>query len=175
MSFKKKDFAKFCTLFVAIMTVGLWIIKSMWYSYQSGRFSVYEIDSCYINFNDEGLLLQIIQMVAIFVIWFGVNYLYYIIAVSKDINKFQFRKVLKLIAFYLVEMFLLFMIVIIISHVSIIELIKDINGSYIVALLIMLFITCLLINIFGIEFSIEKCLTNHKKKKIESKKKWENK
>lgn len=49
----EKDFTKFSALFVAVMTVGLWVIKGMWYAYQSGRFSVYGIASCYITSDDE--------------------------------------------------------------------------------------------------------------------------
>ena len=58
----EKDFTKFSALFVAVMTVGLWVIKGMWYAYQSGRFSVYGIASCYITSDDESFLLQIIQL-----------------------------------------------------------------------------------------------------------------
>ena len=54
----EKDFTKFSALFVAVMTVGLWVIKGMWYAYQSGRFSVYGIASCYITSDDESFLLQ---------------------------------------------------------------------------------------------------------------------
>ncbi len=163
------DFTKFSALFVVFMTVGLWIIKSMWYAYQSGRFSVYGIDSCYIALNDESVLLQIIQMVAVLVVWFSIDYLYYTIAVSKDETKFHFRRTLKLLAFWVVEMCLLFIIIIILSRVNIIELIKASTGSDIVTILIILAGTCFMVNIYGIEFVIGKKLANRKKKKIESK------
>lgn len=72
----EKDFTKFSALFVAVMTVGLWVIKGMWYAYQSGRFSVYGIASCYITSDDESFLLQIIQLAAVLIVWFGINYLF---------------------------------------------------------------------------------------------------
>lgn len=71
----EKDFTKFSALFVAVMTVGLWVIKGMWYAYQTGRFSVYGIDSCYISSDNESILLQIIQMTAVLVVLFSINYL----------------------------------------------------------------------------------------------------
>jgi hypothetical protein len=46
---------------------------------------------------------------------------------------------------------------------------KDLTGNNIVAILLLLAFTCFMVNIYGIEFAIEKKLANRKKKKKESK------
>lgn len=165
----EKDFAKFSALFVAFMTVGLWVIKGMWYAYQSGRLSVYRIDSCYIVPNDESFWLQIIQMMAVLVVWIGINYLYYKISALKDETKFHWRRKLKLVVFWISEMFLLFIVVIITSGINCIELIKDSTAKSVAEMLFVLACTCFVVNIYGIEFTIEKKLANRKKKKLGSK------
>lgn len=113
----EKDFTKFSALFVAVMTVGLWVIKGMWYAYQSGRFSVYGIASCYITSDDESFLLQIIQLAAVLIVWFGINYLFYTILVSEDETKYHWKRKLKSVVFWIVEMLLLLIMVLITSRV----------------------------------------------------------
>lgn len=114
----EKDFTKFSALFVAVMTVGLWVIKGMWYAYQSGRFSVYGIASCYITSDDESFLLQIIQLAAVLIVWFGINYLFYTILVSEDETKYHWKRKLKSVVFWIVEMLLLLIMVLITSTSS---------------------------------------------------------
>ena len=211
----EKDFTKFSALFVAVMTVGLWVIKGMWYAYQTGRFSVYGIDSCYISSDNESILLQIIQMTAVLVVLFSINYIYYKISVSEDKSKFHWRRKLRLLGYWLTEMFLLFILVLITSGINIIDLIKDcefltyyedgvayrgkasemymptqnllryfaskpttrfidLQGykemvgkereKYLTSFLIEF-----VVNIYGIEFAIEKKLSSRKRKKLESK------
>lgn len=165
----EKDFTKFSALFVAVMTVGLWVIKGMWYAYQSGRFSVYGIASCYITSDDESFLLQIIQLVAVLIVWFGINYLFYTILVSEDETKYHWKRKLKSVVFWIVEMLLLLIMVLITSRVSIINLIKDSTVESVVVLLIVLAFVCAAVNIYGIEFAIEKKFSDRKKKKLKSK------
>lgn len=165
----EKDFTKFSALFVAVMTVGLWVIKGMWYAYQTGRFSVYGIDSCYISSDNESILLQIIQMTAVLVVLFSINYIYYKISVSEDESKFHWRRKLRLLGYWLTEMFLLFMLVLITSGINIIDLIKDSTANNVVVLLIAIIFACFVVNIYGIEFAIEKKLSSRKRKKLESK------
>lgn len=165
----EKDFTKFSALFVAVMTVGLWVIKGMWYAYQTGRFSVYGIDSCYISSDNEGILLQIIQMTAVLVVLFSINYIYYKISVSEDKSKFHWRRKLRLLRYWLTEMFLLFILVLITSGINIIDLIKDSTANNVVVLLIAIIFACFVVNIYGIEFAIEKKLSSRKRKKLESK------
>ena len=150
----EKDFTKFSALFVAVMTVGLWVIKGMWYAYQSGRFSVYGIASCYITSDDESFLLQIIQLAAVLIVWFGINYLFYTILVSEDETKYHWKRKLKSVVFWIVEMLLLLIMVLITSRVSIINLIKDSTVESVVMLLIVLAFVCAAVNIYGIEFAI---------------------
>ena len=165
----EKDFTKFSALFVAVMTVGLWVIKGMWYAYQSGRFSVYGIASCYITSDDESFLLQIIQLAAVLIVWFGINYLFYTILVSEDETKYHWKRKLKSAVFWIVEMLLLLIMVLITSRVSIINLIKDSTVESVVMLLIVLAFVCAAVNIYGIEFAIEKKFSDRKKKKLKSK------
>lgn len=165
----EKDFTKFSALFVAVMTVGLWVIKGMWYAYQTGRFSVYGIDSCYISSDNESILLQIIQMTAVLVVLFSINYIYYKISVSEDKSKFHWRRKLRLLGYWLTEMFLLFILVLITSGINIIDLIKDSTANNVVVLLIAIIFACFVVNIYGIEFAIEKKLSSRKRKKLESK------
>ena len=165
----EKDFTKFSALFVAVMTVGLWVIKGMWYAYQSGRFSVYGIASCYITSDDESFLLQIIQLAAVLIVWFGINYLFYTILVSEDETKYHWKRKLKSVVFWIVEMLLLLIMVLITSRVSIINLIKDSTVESVVMLLIVLAFVCAAVNIYGIEFAIEKKFSDRKKKKLKSK------
>lgn len=96
----EKDFTKFSALFVAVMTVGLWVIK-VCVAYQSGRFSVYGIASCYITSDDESFLLQIIQLAAVLIVWFRINYLFYTILVSEDETKYHWKRKLKSVVFWL--------------------------------------------------------------------------
>lgn len=165
----EEDFTKFSALFVAVMTVGLWVIKGMWYAYQTGRFSVYGIDSCYISSDNESILLQIIQMTAVLVVLFSINYIYYKISISEDKSKFHWRRKLRLLAYWLTEMFLLFILVLITSGINIIDLIKDSTANNVVVLLIAIIFACFVVNIYGIEFAIEKKLSSRKSKKLESK------
>lgn len=165
----EEDFTKFSALFVAVMTVGLWVIKGMWYAYQTGRFSVYGIDSCYISSDNESILLQIIQMTAVLVVLFSINYIYYKISISEDKSKFHWRRKLRLLAYWLTEMFLLFILVLITSGINIIDLIKDSTANNVVVLLIAIIFACFVVNIYGIEFAIEKKLSSRKRKKLESK------
>lgn len=88
----KEDFGKFSAIVAVIFSAGLWIVKSMWYSYMSGKLSVYKIDRCYINADSENIFLQIIQVVAIIVIGFFVNYLYYKISVAEDQSRLSWKK-----------------------------------------------------------------------------------
>lgn len=165
----EKDFTKFSALFVAVMTIGLWVIKGMWYAYQTGRFSVYGIDSCYISSDNESILLQIIQMTAVLVVLFSINYIYYKISVSEDKSKFHWRRKLRLLVYWLTEIFLLFILVLITSGINIIDLIKDSTANNVVVLLIAIIFACFVVNIYGIEFAIEKKLSSRKRKKLESK------
>ena len=165
----EKDFTKFSALFVAVMTVGLWVIKGMWYAYQTGRFSVYGIDSCYISSDNESILLQIIQMTAVLVVLFSINYIYYKISVSEDKSKIHWRRKLRLLAYWLTEMILLFILVLITSGINIIDLIKDSTANNVVVLLIAIIFACFVVNIYGIEFAIKKKLSSRKRKKLESK------
>lgn len=151
----KKDFGKFSAIVAVIFSIVLWGIKSMWYAYMSGKFSVYKIDTCYINADNENVFLQIIQLAAIVIIWFTINYIYYKISVAEDKSKFSWKKRGKLLSFWVVEMFMSFAWFLFYSHTEISDLVCEITVGEVFALLIAFFIFCVMINIFAIEFLAE--------------------
>lgn len=151
----EKDYVKEGAVIAALFSIGIWIIKSLWYAYQSGRFSVYGIDRCYINLDNENIFLQVIQLVAIVVVWAFVNYIYYKISISEDDAKGHWKRKLKLLLFWLLEMLVLAGIVIIMAKIKIPDLIQEMTPKYVIYMLFALFLLSLMINIYGIEFSVD--------------------
>ena len=151
----KEDFAKFSAIVAVTFSAGLWVVKSIWYAYMSGKFSVYKIDSCYINADGENFFLQIIQLAAIFVIWFFINYIYYKISVAEDKSRFSWKKVIKILGFWIVEMFISFIWILFSTHTEFKKLVSEITGSEVIAIVIVSFVFCLMVNIYAIEFLVE--------------------
>lgn len=166
----KKDFAKFSAVLAVIFSMGLWAIKSIWYAYMSGKFFVYKIDRCYINANSENIFLQIIQFGAILIIWFTTNYIYYRISIAEDKSKLHWKKIRNVLFFWLVEMLLFVVIILFASPIGFRKEVGGTTGREIVSLVAMLFILCLLTNIYAIEFLIE---CSYKRKKGTNKQKVE--
>lgn len=154
----KEDFAKFSAFAAVIFSVGLWIIKSIWYTYLLGKFSVYNIDECYINANNEKVILQIVQLASILVVWILIDYMYYKILVAEDKS---WKKRIKILIFWIAEMVFIFFTFL---RYYVDEISKRNILSYIIALLFI----CLMINIFAIEFWIEEQLKRKKAKKIDN-------
>lgn len=101
-------------------------------------------------------MLQIIQLAAVLIVWFGINYLFYTILVSEDETKYHWKRKLKSVVFWIVEMLLLLIMVLITSRVSIINLIKDSTVESVVMLLIVLAFVCLAVNIYGINLRLRR-------------------
>lgn len=162
----KGDFAKFSTIVAVTFSVGLWVVKSIWYAYMSGKLSVYKIDSCYINANNTNIFLEIIQLATIFIVWLFMNYLFYEISVTEDKSKFSWKKKRNIIFLCGIENFMLFVWVLSSAKTKFGELIAEITVGKAMALLMLFLILSFLINIFAIEFLIER---KRKDKKVNSK------
>lgn len=165
----KKDFAKFSAVVAVLFSAGLWLLKSVWYAYQSGRISVYGIDRCYINTDNESVFLQIIQMAAILTVWYCVSTIYYKISISEDESFFHWKRKVKKLQFWIIEMVVLFGIILAMSGISIIDVVKELTIVYAVAYIVLMWAICLVINIFGIMFARDYKSTKKKKETDEAK------
>lgn len=161
----KEDFTKFGAIAAVIFSIALWGIKSIWYAYLSGKFWVYKVDKCYIHADNENIFLQIIQLASIVVIWFLIDYMYYKISVAEDESRFCWKRKRNKLIFWMVEMGLAFVAVLLFSHTNSGKLIGEITIGDILEILILDFVLCLIINIYAIELSIEERLKKKKEKK----------
>lgn len=167
----KKDFKKFSTIVAVAFSIGLWVVKSIWYAYMSGKFSVYKIDRCYINADNENIFLQTIQLAALFIVWIFINYAYYTISVAEDTSKIHWKRKIKILIFWIIEMVVAFVFVLLETHNQLLEVLGGITVIDIVALIIAFFILCLMVNVFAIEFLIKKRWKERKRNKINTSKK----
>lgn len=159
IDYARDNFEKFSALFIAIITTGIWLIRTLGYCYQSGVLSVYNISKSYIAI-DNNFFYQIIQVIAVFVILFISNFILSFLSIKPDQSRFHFKRKIKIILFFIFEIIVIFSIVLISSSMSVISLIKDIKGSsltsnlltFAVIFFILLFFT-VVINIFGIELA----------------------
>ena len=149
-----KDFAKFSAVIAVLFSAGLWVIKSMWYAHYSGAFSVYKIDRCYINMDNEDVFLQIIQWCAILVLGIFVNYVYYWISTTEDKSWFHWKRKLKKSVFWLLEMIILFVYFMQESDTNWNVLLEENIWSDLLAAIIVLWFVCLFINIYAIEIAL---------------------
>ena len=149
-----KDFAKFSTILAAFFSIGIWLIKSIWYAYMSGKFAVYRIDKCYIDANNDNVFLQTIQTVSIFTVWFLINYFYYKISIAEE--KGNKKKIKNILLFWMVEIGISFFYIMVTTYSEIQDLKTDNVFVNIIVVLLLSCVLCLFINIFAIEFLIEK-------------------
>ncbi len=166
----QQDFSKFSAITVGFLTVGLWLIKSIWYAFYTGRFSVYSIDTSYISADNENIILEIIQMLSLFVIWILINYAYYKIAKVEDTSKITWKKVLNIALFWVLESVSVYFIICYLDFMNPIQILLESSIEQVVALLILLSLCCLSLNIFALEFLIEE-RSKRKKSKNKIKKK----
>lgn len=153
--YAKRDFKRFSAIVAVFFSCGIWITKSMWYSYMSGKLSIYNIDRCYISYDSDSIFLQIIQILSVLVVWFIISYIYYYIATTDDYSKFHWKRKLKKLLFWIFESIIIFWILMVMSNVSLWNLVDEINVSNGLSLGVSVFLLCLIINIYGIEFAIE--------------------
>lgn len=152
----KEDFGKFSAIVAVIFSIGLWLVKGIWYTYMLGKLSVYKIDKCYIHADNENILLEIMHLGAILIIWFLINYMYYKISVAEDKSRFSWRKKIKKLSFWGVEMLLCLAWVLFCANSGFWELFGEISVVKVIALLVLLLLLCFLINIYAIELLYER-------------------
>ena len=163
-----KDFVRFSTIVTVVFTSILWAIKSLWYAFCSGRFSVYNIDNCYINSNNDSILLQLGKAAIIIILCATSRYLYYRISMGQDVSKFAWKRKVKKVVFLILEMVTLFLFIVMKEYINIIELFKAMNAKYFWAMFWCLGFICFMMNLLGIDY------TRTKKQKLKQKKEIEN-
>ncbi len=159
---RKNNFAEYSAVITILFSASIWMFKSMWYAYMLGRFSVYNIDSCYINIRNDNIFLQIIQLVARLIIILLSNYIYYNISIIKDNTKHALKRKSKKILFWLVEISIVIICVTIENGITINELVKEITWGSVIQSLILTVVLCLMGNVYAIEIL---WLKRHEKKK----------
>ncbi|MBE5952132.1 MAG: hypothetical protein E7260_11185 [Lachnospiraceae bacterium] len=165
-----KDFAQFSAVVGVVFACVLWILKSAWYFYYLGKFAYYGIDSCYIQADDSSIFLEIIQVIAVGITWFAINYLYYTVYVK---NSKMVRRSLKLLLLWGIEMVFAFAYLLVTSGIKLGDLISGATMENIIALVGGLLLVVFAINTFALESILlrnrDKRLLNRRAKKEERK------
>lgn len=167
----KRNFGKFSAVITAFLTISLWVVRSLGYCFVLGRFSVYGIDSCYIDVMSERFLFELVKSTAICIIILSANWLYYRLSVKEDSSFLKWKRRMAKLCFVLMESGILSVCVIVIERIPPLELLKEIFNSSIEQIMpvIIVQITLLFtVNIYGIVASIVyKCsLIGMKMKKV---------
>lgn len=135
-----EKFPQFSACVAVIFSMALWIIKGIWYTYMAGKFSVYKIDKCYIDMNNDSVFLQTIQLIAYLIIDIFSNYIFYKILKNKK------KRVRNIIKFVVAEMAILFLVVIMSNGITITELCYQLTFGSVVFVVIAYIIMILLLN-----------------------------
>ncbi|MCH5280997.1 MAG: hypothetical protein J1E61_05960 [Lachnospiraceae bacterium] len=175
--YAKKHFEKFSAMLIAITTICIWIIRSLGYTFQSAKFSVYNINKSYISLNDN-FFLEIIEYIAIMVFWLFMNLIYFIIATQEDNNKFHIKRHLKKSLFFIFEILFILFISFLQSSYRILDVIREVanyTSTTWCVLLILLIFYIFIINLPGIRYAhlinkknIVKGLSEDEKKVVKS-------
>ena len=68
--------------YIAVISFGIaclvFVLRGMWYFYYSGYFRAFNIDRCYLAVNTDNTLYSIIGLLGIVIVWFALNYWFYI-------------------------------------------------------------------------------------------------
>lgn len=107
----KMDYKRICATVATLAPLAIGAAKAMWYAYQSGRFSVYDIANVYMEQNSESILFQIVRLIAVIIVWFSINYLYYVIASTADDSKFHWKRKIRILFFWTIELICLFIVI----------------------------------------------------------------
>lgn len=173
--YAKDHFPIFSSLVVIIFTVLIWTIRTLWYSYQIGMLSVYKIDKAYIDASSDNVMFQIIQLLAVIVIWFFINFIIYYLLTTVNKRKIN---ILFIVLIVLLESFGLVMIITLQIYKSVGILFKVIQNSTsydIFLLIILLLVTCFTINMFGIVFALVNYFNRKREQRVDKKEKIESK
>lgn len=150
--YAKEHFEKFTTLCIAIVTIGIWIIRALGYTYQSAKLSRYHIDKSYISLNDN-FFLQIIEFIAAGFLFMLINYIYFYIATKEDNTKFHLIRKCRIIFLFVFEMVIISIIIIQQMDCDISNIIKEFQSYTFltwIILIIMLFLAVCAFNALGI-------------------------
>lgn len=151
-------------LFIACV----WTLKSIWYFFYLGKFACYGIDSSYINAESENVFLQIIYTIALLVVWFYANLLFYRIATYK---KSKIVRIGKLIVLCVIEGLILFIVVMGMSNTNVFKLIREMNMKIFLVFVIVQSLLVIAVNTFAISSLWGKWIENREKKRKKSPKK----
>ena len=151
-----EKFPQFSACVAVIFSMALWIIKGIWYTYMAGKFSVYKIDKCYIDMNNDSVFLQTIQLIAYLTIGIFSNYAFYKILKTKK------KKVRNIIIFVAIEEVILFLFVFVSNGFTLEQVCSQLTIRLVVTALILYIIVVVLIN----SFAINVVHSEHKKEKI---------
>ena len=122
----------------------------------AGKFSVYKIDKCYIDMNNDSVFLQTIQLIAYLTIGIFSNYVFYKILKTKK------KKVRNIIIFVAIEEVILFLFVFVSNGFTLEQVCSQLTIRLVVTALILYIIVVVLIN----SFAINVVHSEHKKEKI---------
>ena len=139
-----EKFSQFSACVAIVFSMALWIIKGIWYTYMAGRFSVYKIDKCYIDMNNDSVFLQTIQLIAYLTIGIFSNYVFYKILKTKK------KKIRNIVIFVAIEVVILFFIVFVSNDFTVEQLYSQLTPGLVVTVLILYIIVVVLINSFAI-------------------------
>lgn len=96
----KTKFKIFSAIFVAIIPVGVWLLRSIGFSYQAGVFSVYNISNSYIQIGDN-FFNQLIQDIGILIVLFLSNLIFILVLIRVQGT---FKKALYVLFLCILEM-----------------------------------------------------------------------
>lgn len=166
----KSDYAKFTSLFIAAITIGVWLIRGMWYFYTLGKFSVFKIDICYIEPTKDSVIYQIIQVIVCFIILAFFNKTFYLLIKEKDFSKFHWKKIIIIFILYLSELIILFGGIIFFYNYNVVKVLEEFieYPRYIFDVFILLTLLFILFNSFGIAFSIKEKILNKEKNRLQT-------
>lgn len=146
--YARKHFNRFSAILLAITTIGIWIIRSFGYSYQSGKLSIYNIDKSYVCI-DNNFFLQVIEFIAVGIFYCVINFIYFHVATKNEKCKF-----FKISFMYICEMLFVLSIAVLKTNYGINGFISELSGYSFgtwIFLIILLFIIILSFNSLGIQ------------------------
>lgn len=150
-----------CSMLVTITAL---IIKCMWFFYEWGFFSTYNINTAYIDMNNGGILYSLLGYIGIAILFLISNCIVYFLLIEK--------KGLGFIIFFLGEVILFFTMVFILANVNILDALKEmIDKQQQMEYLKMFRSTVyffLMVNVYGLVMSIasliyKKCINRKNK------------
>lgn len=152
-----KDLTKISTIGAVAFIVLAWVVKAGWYAYMLGKFKVYNIDSCYFNSDNDNIILETLKLVVLAVILFFVNYCYYNLLCAKNIRK--------IICFWIVEMFLVFLLIFFTSSTSV-KMLSQVDFKIAIFFILVDGIICYVINIYAILYYADRNKKRVKKEMV---------